>query len=106
MPHLQEIAITKFLKMDFKLDALDDKVEFIDKQLSVHCFSPPPYPGRNNKHNFLQSSLLASLEEEIEQNEKFFEKKSTTSFIDNRKDNVNDIVSTIANIACIAKFIL
>lgn len=56
MPHLQEITITKFLKMDFKMDALDDKVNFIDKQLSVLCFSPPPYPGKNLKYNqFLQA---------------------------------------------------
>lgn len=51
MPHLQEITITKLLKMDFKMDALDDKLEFIDKQLSMLCFSPLPYPGRNSKHN-------------------------------------------------------
>ena len=107
MPCLQEMTITKCLKMDFKLDALDEEVEFIDKQSSVCCFSPPPYLGRNNKQNdFLQTSLLASLEEEIEQNEKFCEKKSTTSFIDGRKDHINDIISTIANIACVAKFIL
>ena len=105
MPHLQEITITKFLKMDFKMDALDDKLEFIDKQLSVLCFSPPPYPGRNSKYNqFLQSSLNASLEEEIEQNEKHCEKKSTISFVDGRKENLNDIISTIANIVCIAEF--
>ena len=107
MPHLQEITITKFLKIDFKLDALDDKVEFLDKQLSVYYFLPLPYPGRNNKYNdFLQTSLLATLEEEIEQNEKFCEKKSTISFIDRRKDHINDIISTIANIVCLAQFIL
>ena len=49
MPHLQDITITKFLKMDFKMDALDEKIEFIDKQLSILCFSPPPFPGKNSK---------------------------------------------------------
>ena len=48
MLHLQDITITKFLKIDFKMDALDDKVDFIDKQLSVLCFSPPPYPGKTS----------------------------------------------------------
>ena len=105
MPHLQDITITKFLKMDFKMDALDDKVDFIDKQLSVLCFYPPPYPGKNLKHNqFLQASLNSSLEDEIEQNEKHCEKKSTTYFIDGRKYHLNDIISTIANIVCIAEF--
>ena len=99
---MQEIAITKFLKMDFKMDALDDKVDFIDKQLSVLCFSPPPCPEKNLKHNqFLQASLNSSLEDEIEQNEKHCERKSTTSFIDGRKDHLNDIISTIVNIVCI-----
>ena len=66
MPHLQEITITKFLKMDFKMDALDDNLDVIDKHLSTLCFSPPPFPGKSAKYNqFLQSSLLSSLEEEI-----------------------------------------
>ena len=39
MPHLQEITIKKFLKMDFKLDVLDNRTEFIDKQLPMYCFN-------------------------------------------------------------------
>ena len=86
--------------MDFKMDMLD----FIDKQLSILCFSSPQCLGKNSKHNqFLQSSLNVSLKEEIEQNKKYCEKKSTTSFINGRKENLNNIISTIANLVCIAE---
>ena len=75
IPHLQEITIIKILKMDFKLDILDDQIDFIDKQLSMYCFSPSLFPGRSIKYNdFLQTSLLSFLEEEIEQNKKFCKK--------------------------------
>ena len=105
MPHLQEITITKFLKTHFKLDALDHKAEFIDKQLSVCCFFSPPCPCRSSKYNqFLQSSLLSSLEEEIEQNQKNCERKSTTSFVDGRKEHFNDVISTIDNLETLEKF--
>ena len=54
--------------MDFKQDALDDKMEIIDKHLSMCCFSSPPFPSRAGAYNkFLQQILLASLEDEIEQ---------------------------------------
>ena len=87
------------------MNALDDKLEFIDKELLILCFSFPPHLGKNSKCNqFLQLSLNASLEEEIKQNEKHCEKKSTTSFIDSRKENINDIISTITNLVCVAEF--
>ena len=30
--------------------------------------------------------------------------KSTTLFVDRRKDNLNDLISTITNLVCIAEF--
>ena len=49
---------------------------------------------------------MLSLEEEFEQNEKFCEKKSTASFMDSRKEYINDIAFTIANIFCLTEFTL
>ena len=93
--------------MDFKLGVLYNWIEFIDKQLLVYCFSPPPFSGHSTKYkDFLQTSLISSLEEEIEQNKKFYKKKLPTSFVDGRKEYLNNIISTIANVVCLTKFIL
>ena len=46
MPCLQEIAVTKFLEIDFKTDVLDNKLEFVDKQLLILCFSLLLYSGK------------------------------------------------------------
>ena len=93
--------------MNFKLDTLDDWIEFINKQIPVYYFLPLLFLGESTKYNdFLQKSLLLSLEEEIEQNEKFCEKKSTTSFVNSRKEYLNHIIPTIANIICLTEFTL
>ena len=44
------------------------------------------------------------LEGEIEQNEKLCKKKSTTSFVNGRKENLSNMISAITNLFCIAEF--
>ena len=49
---------------------------------------------------------MSSLEEEIEQKKKFCEKKSIISFVNGRKEYINNIISTITNIVCLVEFTL
>ena len=49
---------------------------------------------------------MSILDEDVEQPERFCEKKSTTSFDDGRKDHLDNAIIAIANFECLAQFTL
>ena len=92
-----------FMTVNWKTDALDENFEFSDKELSLLISIPPPCAGKNQDcPKALRAGLSIRLDEIVEQNSKFCERKSTKGFIGGRQWDVSDNASLLANICCLS----
>ena len=96
-----------FMNANRKTDTLNENFEFADKELSLLVLLPPPCAGKNQEClKTLRVGLNIRLDEIVEQNTKFCERKSTKGFVGGRQCDVSDNVSLLANTHCLSNFMV
>ena len=72
----------------------------------MHCLLLPPFPGKNLKHSqLIQSTFTAKPEEELEEGEKFCDKKTSHACTNGHQEDLTDITSLIDNMLWKARFV-
>ena len=104
MPYFNQITISQLLTLAFKTDPLDENSAYLDKELNFCCFLPPPY-NNNDYQEMCKAGLDANLDDVVNQNEKFSQRKSTSLFINGRQSIIDDVAAGAANLINTCLFI-
>ena len=82
-------------------------MEMLSKELNVFMLLCPPLDTNNDNYmKMVYAGQNIKLDEAVEQNDKFCEKRSTKAFLGGRQDRMEDVLGLLANAWGLSAFMM
>jgi len=107
LPYLSQLVLVLYSSGMWKEGALDDYMEMLSKELNVFMLLCPPLDSNNDDYmKMVYAGQNIKLDEAVEQNEKFCEKRSTKAFLGGRQERMEDVIGLLANAWGLSSFMV
>ena len=104
LPYLSQTVLTYMLQTHFHLHAIDKNHDSLKKSFNWLSFLPPPSSSNDDYSKYMNASRNAEVEQLLDQPQ---EKRSAIKkdvFTKGRQDNIDDVLTFVANILVFARF--